>query len=1141
MAWDKQWVTQDHELIMDGSTSTKTTVDRLELPTEHCDETAFNERSTNNNGAVTSEQHSPSCDMQTAITRDLCSRKQPDQETRKNCEARWLQLLQLVERQCQEQMVVQQEQFNCQIQVIRDDIKHLIQLQGGGSSWKSCTGDAIVSMGSNTNPLQLDGGSLSRDQKNRAAISSSFSQHSEPDKQQKAFITQEHFLENTSVSSGYGTHSASEPNTYISSCSQNTSKESRIPENTGKGSGTESLIHHNLIQTPDEDERHFIQASDKNCQSSLPDKKPVTTMSEHTAPHFNHNNNETNKIDISNRASLTTWAQKIKKTHKKSNQMAPVPTQANSQTESESMSPCENTDGSPHTFYLSNRTESANSLISAGSGYTYWMLDDKEMYHPLPENFETGFSKFLSTKEEEETRIPSLTDIYQQKQRECPRYPDWKPLSPSEYTHPPEVLTLDPTLHRKPDHHSRLSTRSLPNIENNNRSLTPDSILENVSFSHYDSKSFSSAPSAPSLRESPNRSPSPAVSDQQWENGRYENRVNLSYELSPGDGSCDERMLCTEDDVNSLTPSSMPESPLPFADENIAESSRIHPLMLSNIRRSLREKHSRHLSDLRDYYESEISNLKQQILANAKSPTNEDLEKISSLSERCAHVEGALTEASKRIRKLENKNNELEQLLVEWKERYQTANTNSKLLQEQMEDMRARGKEKENSISRLQSRLGEIEEACEKAFRISDEKETRIKQEHKRFQDLLLEYQSLGKEHERVKDTLCVTENKLYDANSEMNELKRSVSKLEAQIKQLEHENTLKVHHIADSQSLQSSANLNVIHTVGNLRSIDVAKRKCLTPAASCSMFTGQPLDNKNSGNENIKDKTYMPTRYNSPPEKDSSFDIFPTKKNDNGIQESPILKALRDFEEEKALKSWVHQTENQNSSLRLSGRRQTVGFSDCWSSHGSPDNQDRQRRMNSPSGPRSSSVPPSNRKPTTVSTPTKREFMLTPISVKYSPKRSPRENLSPGLSPLLCNEENPMTRFDVGGDSSSTTKDPSPRKRLQFLDDAEVMQKSRSESQLPALVTPYETEFTYNDRMTSLVETERLFDDLSEEKRQIEAALSRVPGAGHRLSLQMRAKKENLEDRLEKINRELGSVRMTLKKYHVLPTPANI
>lgn len=73
---------------------------------------------------------------------------------------------------------------------------------------------------------------------------------------------------------------------------------------------------------------------------------------------------------------------------------------------------------------------------------------------------------------------------------------------------------------------------------------------------------------------------------------------------------------------------------------------------------------------------------------------------------------------------------------AEWKERFHIANGTSKDLQEQIEEMRARSKEKENAISRLQSRLKELEESLQKTIRQSDDKEVRIKQEHKMFQDV---------------------------------------------------------------------------------------------------------------------------------------------------------------------------------------------------------------------------------------------------------------------------------------------------------------------------------------------------------------------------------------------------------------------
>lgn len=197
---------------------------------------------------------------------------------------------------------------------------------------------------------------------------------------------------------------------------------------------------------------------------------------------------------------------------------------------------------------------------------------------------------------------------------------------------------------------------------------------------------------------------------------------------------------------------------------------------------------------------------------------------------------------------------------------------------------------------------------------------------------------------------------------------------------------------------------------------------------------------------------------------------------------------------------------------------------------------------------------------------------MLAPVSVTYSPKRSPRENLSPGFSHLLSKNENTVTRFDILLDDleagpSSTLQHNNPRKRLQFLslDDVEGRQHSgvrnnscaesintgmkkatewdeRSATQKSEPVPlPCEGEFKYAARIATLADTERLFDELTQEKQQIEAALSRIPCSGGRMTLQARINQEALEDRLERINRDLGSIRMTLKRFHVLRTSANL
>ncbi|NXO39517.1 MPP9 phase, partial [Locustella ochotensis] len=230
------------------------------------------------------------------------------------------------------------------------------------------------------------------------------------------------------------------------------------------------------------------------------------------------------------------------------------------------------------------------------------------------------------------------------------------------------------------------------------------------------------------------------------------------------------------------------------------------PVVMSKIRQNLREKHARHIADLRAYYDSEIQSLKQQLESSQRAAASEDLKKINqSLADRdwcdlyvlnrCDQLDAALNEASARIKALENKNNLLEKQVADWRERFYAVSANSKVLQERLEETRTTHKEKDNTISRLKSRLKELEEAFEKAYKLSDNKNTRLQEENKMFQNLLGEYESLGKEHERVKDTLNTTENKLLDANTEISDLKRTILKLEAQLKQVEHENALKLRH----------------------------------------------------------------------------------------------------------------------------------------------------------------------------------------------------------------------------------------------------------------------------------------------------------------------------------------------------------
>ncbi|XP_068064510.1 M-phase phosphoprotein 9 [Anomalospiza imberbis] len=1093
-----------------------------------------------------------SVELLASFMQDIQNFGHANSEIVRNCETRWLQLLRLVEKQCQEQINAQQEQFHHQIQLIQDEIKQLVRLQS--STWARSR--AVPSQLPDTFPsLPSPMGMCSEALEEQESLVSQLRSSEGESQPEASEVQQECVGSEASMNSGYGSLSTSE----LSAAQPGPSAGQALHGDAGSVQSKRELP----AKKPEE-----------NRSSGRSDILVFPAGLEHKADEDHQQGKKPSK-------SLTSWAQKLKQTQPKRVTADEVCVNSMQENERVKRLPLENTNLTdaalpPYTFYLNQPKESPNSVVSEASGLSYWKLDEKEMYHTLPENFRSELPDVFSTKvspvqlsSADERKLSSLKDIYQKRQRENKQMPDQSFMPSSQPSHPPEVLTLDPTLHMKPCQQNQgLCFFRTPA---DSASFSPDSMAEPGFPSHCDTDSFSQTSHSSQLDDSPTHpASSRAVHLDLWRNQPFqsENKASSPFPVAYRDADNDNSVNTEKEETLTLTPSSVTQcadSSLP--DYSLSVTSLEDPVVMSKVRQNLREKHARHIADLRAYYDSEIQSLKQQLESSHRTAASEELKKINqSLADRCDQLDSALNEASAHIKALENKNNLLEKQVADWRERFYAISDNSKALQERLEEMRATHKEKDNTISRLKSRLRELEEAFEKAYKLSDNKNTRLQEENKMFQNLLGEYESLGKEHERVKDTLNMTENKLLDANTEISDLKRTILKLEAQLKQVEHENALKLRHMSENRLRTSCAN--------KLGTPDVSRRKWLIPGAEYSIFTGQPLEGQESPKDNRLEETYIPSRHHSPPEKDSSQEdssTNTTEKKENEMSEAPIIKAFKELEEGKILKDWGTQTEKEDAPAKPSTRRQTVGFVETsLVANRSPEkgrDQHRPKRFSSPCGQRSSSLPPANRK---SNTPTRREIMLAPVSVTYSPKRSPKENLSPGFSHLLSRNENTVTRFDILLDdletgATSTSQHNNPRKRLQFhsLDDIEgrqhsgVRHSSCTESvsngmkkaaaweersqRYEAVPSPCEEDFKYTARITTLAETERLFDELTHEKQQIEAALSRIPCSGGRMTLQARLNQEALEDRLERINRDLGLIRMTLKRFHVLRTSANL
>ncbi|XP_044189407.1 M-phase phosphoprotein 9 isoform X2 [Thunnus albacares] len=1184
-----------------------------------------------------------------ALVQEIQSSGETDPEIWKDCEGRWLHLFQLVEKQYQEQILAQQEQYQCQIQLIQDEIKALVQLQNRQGSIQpnaEFSPTAVTKTSTDTKdyifPLISSDCAVPKnvpsDNDSLAAPAHTPFSSPSPPLQRSETANQGEERATTVLSSGYGTLSVWETGL----------EQTGSPgEDEDGGQGREK---HHWSSTFQED----TETTTIGCQQDFFNKTTLE-VEERNPSVYQQRTSGASQL-------LTSWAQRQKlrprkcKTGQASSQISEYQEQQRNPGEPHKLNLPESTDSQDQHRAAGPSSSSfplrrSDSLMSEASGLTYWRLNESDMYHPLPDSLDSGAYLLLqetsmSLTPSQEPRL-SLREIYQNKQRADGKRSDWEgsvTSSPSS----PQVLTLDPAVNMRqsdrtsgftsPSHFSSPSFATQPHLYPRvGTPVTPDSMAEGSpnpgdTDCISDTSSVSAAGPSPYKVQSSWGNPSPAVlsTSQPRSHTASQQRRASAPLASEEEGS--------HTHTSTLKPGSASGATLgPAVSPHMERASSLEdPVVLSLLRQNLREKHSRHVADLKAYYESEIQILRDKLKLR---DLPQDLEKSNqALTERCNHLEKALAEATNHIQELEATNSSLEKKLAEWPERYAVAAATVKSLQQRLEESKRSGKEKDAAAARLKTRVRQLEEAAQKAGRESDEKENRREREYKMLQDLLGEYDSLVKEHEGLKSNLLSTDDKLFDANDQISDLKRVISKLESQVKQLEHENQARARYASHSNTQPSGAGL--FHHPDLLLSPskckpepDVTRRK--SPCSLSDQLHGGrkpsfPQNNQlskhkkppytsndqSSGTGSSVDTSSGSRRCASPPECEQSL-LQPRHQEQSAGQRdaggrregscalTPMMRALIELEETRATESRAP-CKNSSTTHRVGPQRTTVGFverrlkepiqervvlqadSDVSKPGGvvvagaergggggggaksrtgaeSAAVLLRAQRSLSPEGHRSSSLPPpAHRNIPTATTPTKRDTLLMPLSAKSSPKRCPSENYSTAFGHLMPREEHLHKRDGEVDQRRHSFHSSSPKKRLQFAStdrDDDVQQPESSASLNPPdgnsqlgweelgvcggssdLQDPYEdTAPLFLDRLHSLAEAEKLFDELTQEKLQIEAALSRMPGAGGRVSLQTRLDEVALENRLERLNRELGSIRMTLKRFHVLRSSANI
>ncbi|CAL9682350.1 unnamed protein product [Knipowitschia caucasica] len=993
-----------------------------------------------------------------ALVQEIRSSGETNPEIWKDCESRWLHLFQLVEKQYQEQILAQQEQYQCQIQLIQDEIKALVQIQNRQGSF--LPHKTFLDVEDDTLPT------FSIDDQNLGV---------------QTVTTEEPAA--TVLSSGYGTM-----------FSWKTGFMNSSPENRES-----------------ESQKKFKKSLNTDDKTSRVNKSPWKHSSTKKPGAERISQQKNQQLTSGVHQQLTSWAQ-MNKLRQKKNKALPNAEQCLKHVEPDqqfklhSDSPDQNQAGG---------LRRSDSLISEASGLTYWRLHENDLYHPLPESFDSGVHLLKEASMGYQSQL-SLKEIYCNKQEA-----DFKRVdqdgsckSTSSSLQPQVFDTAVTTRHS-------------------------DCTSGFTSPSHFSSPSFST-PSHPGLRAQ-----TPLTPD--------------SHNPVEADCISDASSVCTARDSPLKLQDQWTLFPPPAPHHNFQHNSPVHserehhthgsgsvddPVVLSLLRQNLREKHARHVADLKAYYESEIKHLSDKLrLSNLPK----DLEKTNqALSERCKHLEKALADATSRIQELEANNSSLEKKITEWSERYAVAGATVKALQKKVEENKRSAKEKDTLAAKLRSRVQQLEEEAEKAQRDAEEKKTKREREYKMLQDLLGEYDSLAKKHEGLKNNLMSTDNKLVDAYGEISELKRIISKLESQVKQLDHESQARVRYSAHSNTKPSGAGL--FHHPDLLMS---PTKRNAQPDVIYS-YSHSPIEQMSDGTKSFLTKQSANSPFdceNVLSANEFTADITTSerlKNENNELQEvsrkpasnvlTPVMRALIELEETRATQSRAPWLECSKSTVGFVERRLKAPLQE--QDKGRVRALQKAQRSLSPESQRSSSLPPPAQRCTpTPNTPTKRETLLLPVSAKSSPKRCPTENFSTAFGHLMPREEhlrNPRKKLLFTSANVNHGQHPSDA-----LGDAPPPETSpQLDWDVQRNVPDGDT--GHFDRQLSLTEAERLLDELTQEKLQIEAALSRMPGAG-RQNLQTRIDEVALEDRLERLNRQLGSLRMTLKRFHVLRSSANL
>lgn len=574
---------------------------------------------------------------------------------------------------------------------------------------------------------------------------------------------------------------------------------------------------------------------------------------------------------------------------------------------------------------------------------------------------------------------------------------------------------------------------------------------------------------------------------------------------------------------------------------------------------NLREKHARHLADLRAYYEEELRDMRQMLQASqrkldraggdgaqsqpqelslqqppGKSMEEKILEKENEeLRQRCRELQDDYHDSKSEIRELQQKIQGLEIRATDYAQRYDQSQAQVLSLGSRLEELTEFAKEKEARSADLEAKNKRVAESLQMAYKKEKELTDSLHAAKTTIQRLVDKYEMLEKDYTILKESAAATQEKLLQSRHEAIETNNKLSRLEMDNKQLQHDNEILKHDLTmtrSSLSMRTSYEDSFSPSRGGDRGR--ANHNASTSVRTRSGERSQHNASPTPGSKSKPRHTSCEDRLISPSE--------------DSLQ-SPILRAEEELRRLQG--SVAGGAGSKSSEFAPKLQRKFYGTEVPSQTRASPTN--RNRCSFSPNSSKTRSSLEKKGRSTTQGRDggrgskaggSKLSFKAEPLN--YITEREKTENMS--------NHRDKKSRDSLASDrdQSSSSRKPafasngmSGDVAMERIKAGDIVSRPEWEDMFTSMAPSRSTSNGVNtssnraatreqilqERVQNIDNLEKKYDKLVTQKRKYESSLSKLPVHGHR------GEKERLEAELDQLDKELGSVRMSLKRFHVL------